>query len=47
MLKKLKWLLAQWFTQKKQIAQLIEHIHVLNARYKYLQERVDRMEVPR
>lgn len=47
MLKKLRWLVGEWFTQKKQITELVNHIHILNTRYKYLQERLDRMEVPR
>ncbi len=47
MLKKLKWLFKEWLTQKKQIALMTEHIHILNTRFKYLQERLDRMEVPR
>ena len=47
MFAKLRWLISEWFTQKKQIAKLVEHIHILNTRYKYIQERLDRMEVPR
>lgn len=47
MFTKLKWLIQEWFTQKKQIKQLIANQHVLTAQFKYLQQRIDRMEVPR
>lgn len=47
MFAKIKWFLRQWFTQKHQIEQLTQHVHNLNTRFKYLQQRLDSMEVPR
>lgn len=37
----------RWFKQKEQIDILIYNVMALQAQFKYLQQRLDRMETPR
>ena len=47
MFKKLKWLFTEWMLSKKERKVMAQHILALQAQFKYLQQRIDRMEVPR
>lgn len=47
MFAKLKWLFKEWFLSKKERELMKQHIFHLQTQFKYLQQRLDRMEVPR
>lgn len=47
MFSRVKNFISRWLAQADQIEKLTAHVITLQAQFKYLQQRLDRMEVPR